>query len=474
MNPVVTIANKRDGKELSRAEIAHFIHGFATHKIPEYQMAALAMAIYLQGMSTEETAALTDEMLASGVVMRWHDDGRPVVDKHSTGGIGDKTSLILAPLLACCDLRVPMLSGRGLGATGGTLDKLEAIPGYRTNLDRDAIHAVVKQVGCVITGASAEFAPADRRLYALRDVTATVPSIPLITASIMSKKLAEGLGALVLDVKWGSGAFMKTAEQARRLAYSLVDTGLRMDVKTVAVVTDMNQPLGKLAGNALEVNESLAVLEGAGLDGSGPSDLWTVTEELAAELLLATGRAATRQGAVEILRGHITSGRARDRFERMVRAQGGDLHQPRAIAPGAEIASEHSGYVSSINTEALGLAIIELGGGRKVMTDQLDHSTGLEMLVRLGDRVERGQPLVKLYAHDSQREHAERLVRRAIQLAEHAEPPPALILQRIPARVGDELRLDAAHDQGQSSSGVAGSGPTTNAARETIARGEMS
>lgn len=447
MNPVVTIAKKRDGHELSREELAHFIHGFSTHKIPEYQMAALAMAIYLQGMTTAETAALTDEMLASGTVMRWHDDGRPVVDKHSTGGIGDKTSLILAPLLACCDLRVPMLSGRGLGATGGTLDKLEAIPGYRTDLDREAIHQVVQRVGCVITGASAEFAPADRRLYALRDVTATVPSIPLITASIMSKKLAEGLSALVLDVKWGSGAFMKTAEQARRLAHSLVETGLRMNVKTVAVITDMNQPLGRLAGNALEVNESLAVLEGAGLDGHGPSDLWQVTEELAVEALLVTGRAATREAGIELLRGHIRSGRARERFAQMVHAQGGQLDKPLPLAPVSEVTALRAGFVTSINTEELGLAIIELGGGRKVMTDPLDHSTGIEMLVRLGDRVERGQPLVRLYAREQHREHVENMVQRAIQLGDAAEPVPPLILQRLPANVGDELRLDPAHER---------------------------
>ncbi|WP_425617818.1 thymidine phosphorylase [Anatilimnocola sp. NA78] len=426
MNPVVTIANKRDGNELSRAEIAHFIHGFAAGSIPDYQMAALAMAIYLQGMTTEETAALTDEMLASGNVMRWQDDGRPVVDKHSTGGIGDKTSLVLAPLLACCDLRVPMLSGRGLGATGGTLDKLEAIPGYRTNLSREEIHEIVKRVGCVITGASQEFAPADRKLYALRDVTATVPSIPLITASIMSKKLAEGLDALVLDVKWGSGAFMKTAEDARRLAHSLVNTGQRMGVKTVGVVTDMNQPLGRLSGNALEVNESIDVLE-----GRSAAELWQVTEELAIELLLVTRRSDTREAAAKILRGHIDSGRARERFSQMVYAQGGDLDQQRPLAPTSEVLSEHAGYVTAMNTEELGLAIIELGGGRKVMSDKLDFSTGLEMLVRLGDRIERGQPLVKLYAHDGQKEHASRMIQRAIRIEESPPMSLPLIVQRI-------------------------------------------
>ncbi|WP_254513965.1 thymidine phosphorylase [Anatilimnocola floriformis] len=413
MNPVVTIAKKRDGRELSRAEIADFIGGFATEKIPDYQMAALAMAIYLRGMTTAETAALTDEMLGSGRVLQWQDDGRPVVDKHSTGGVGDKTSLILAPLLACCELRVPMLSGRGLGATGGTLDKLEAIPGYRTNLDTDEIGTLVNSIGCVITGASQELAPADRKLYALRDVTATVPSIPLITASIMSKKLAEGLNSLVLDVKWGSGAFMKSAADARALANSLVSTGERMNVKTVAHVTDMNQPLGRMCGNALEVNESLDCLV-----GKGPADLWEVTELLAVELLLLTQRAPDAAAAKEILKGHITSGRALAKFAEMVAAQGGDLDAPRPLAPTAEVLSERVGKIRSIDTEQLGLAIIELKGGRKVLSDKVDFSTGLEMLVRLGERVERGQPLVKLFAHPQQREVAERLIREAIAVAE--------------------------------------------------------
>lgn len=413
MNPVVTIAKKRDDQELSREEIAEFIRGFAGGNIPDYQMSALAMAIYLRGMTTAETAALTDEMLASGQVLQWPTDGRPVVDKHSTGGVGDKTSLILAPLLACCDLRVPMLSGRGLGATGGTLDKLEAIPGYRTNLGMQEISDVVDRVGCVITGASQELAPADRKLYALRDVTATVPSIPLITASIMSKKLAEGLNALVLDVKWGSGAFMKTADRARALANSLVSTGERMNVKTVAHVTDMNQPLGRMCGNALEVNESLDTLQ-----GKGPADLWQVTELLAVELLLLTGKATSFSDGTKIVHDHITSGRALAKFAEMVRAQGGDLDAPRPLAPTSEVVSQRAGRITTIDTEQLGLAIIELGGGRKVLSDKIDFSTGLEMLVRLGDKIDRDQPLVRLYAHERNRELASKMILAAIQISD--------------------------------------------------------
>ncbi|HYO24074.1 MAG TPA: thymidine phosphorylase, partial [Lacipirellulaceae bacterium] len=288
MNPVWLIAKKRDGEELSDHEIAQFISGYARGDIPDYQMSAMAMAIYLRGMSTAETASLTDHMLASGARFTWPDDGVPRVDKHSTGGIGDKVSLPLAAMLACCGLQVPMISGRGLGATGGTLDKLEAIPGFRTDLSMEEFRDVCQRVGCVISGATADLVPADRKLYALRDVTATVPSIPLITASIMSKKLAEGLDALVLDVKWGSGAFMKTADQARELARSLVATGQRMGVATTALVTDMNQPLGRMAGNALEVNESYAALQ-----GEGPADLMEATYALGAELLVSTGRAGS-------------------------------------------------------------------------------------------------------------------------------------------------------------------------------------
>jgi pyrimidine-nucleoside phosphorylase len=407
---------------LSREDIGAFVQGFARGEIPDYQMAALAMAIYCRGMTAEETAALTDAMLASGQRL----PSRPRVDKHSTGGIGDKTSLILAPLLACCGLTVPMISGRGLGTTGGTLDKLESIPGFRTNLSLAEIHELTERVGCVITGASDEIAPADKKLYALRDVTATVPSIPLITASIMSKKLAESLDALVLDVKFGSGAFMKSLDQARALARSLVDTGKRMGVKTTALLTHMHQPLGRMAGNLVEVHEALAALE-----GRSPPDLWECTRELAAELLLLTYRTATREDARAMLDEQIASGRARDKFREMVAAQGGDLDQLPPLAASSDIVCDADGHILSINTELLGIVIIELGGGRKVMTDPIDHAAGLEMLVRIGDRVTAGQPVIRVFGCGERVEHVRGLLAAAITLSDQPVPPLPLIVDRV-------------------------------------------
>lgn len=423
MLPASLIAAKRDCQELNDEEIAFFVQGYASGSIPDYQMSAMAMAIYLNGMSLREVATLTSEMLRSGTQLKWPDDGIPRVDKHSTGGIGDKTSLILAPLLAECGVQVPMLSGRGLGATGGTLDKLEAIPGFRTDLSLDEITRLTQTVGCIITGASSELAPADRKLYALRDVTATVPSIPLITGSIMSKKLAASLDALVLDVKFGSGAFMKTREQATELAHSLVNAGNRMGVRTTALLTDMNQPLGRMCGNAVEVHESVDVLK-----GGGPEDVRLLTIELSAELLVSAGvdgsMEAARQRCAELL----DNGSAFDRWCHMVRAQGGDPDTVLAVAPASELTAARAGVVSSIDTEALGLAIIELGGGRRQMGDEIDHSVGLEILVRLGDVVSAGTPLVRVFS-----EHPEVVtaaIRKAITVKDvgHA---PQLIAGRL-------------------------------------------
>jgi pyrimidine-nucleoside phosphorylase len=426
LTPTAIIARKRDGDALSGEQIATFVNSFSAGLVADYQMAALAMAIYLQGMTTEETAALTQAMLQSGTTLTWPADGPPIVDKHSTGGVGDKVSLVLAPLLACCGLWVPMISGRGLGPTGGTLDKLESIPGFRTDLTNDEIQANVAKVGCVITGASAHIAPADKKLYALRDVTATVASIPLITASIMSKKLAEGLTALVLDVKFGSGAFMKTREQARTLALSLTQTGAKMGVATSAQITDMNQPLGRMIGNSLEVNESLDALR-----GNGPSDLVELTISLGAELLVAVGSADSHDTASSTLEQHLRSGRASDKFCEMVIAQGGDLHAAREIAPVTEIQAPRRGYVSRIGSETLGQVLIELGGGRKVMTDTIDHAVGLEMLVKLGDAIEVGQPWVRIFAHKRSLAVCRPLVESSITIDEEQPPPSPLIVERV-------------------------------------------
>ena len=423
MLPASLIAAKRDHHELSDEEIGFFIQGFATGSIPEYQMSAMAMAIFLNGMTPREIAALTYEMLHSGTQLAWPKDGFQRVDKHSTGGIGDKTSLILAPLLAECGLQNPMLSGRGLGATGGTLDKLEAIPGFRTNLSLDEITRLTQSVGCVITGASAELAPADRKLYALRDVTATVPSIPLITGSIMSKKLAESLDALVLDVKFGSGAFMKTREQATLLAHSLVTTGERMGVRTTALLTDMNQPLGRMCGNAVEVMESVDVLK-----GGGPSDVRLLTIELCAELLISTGVDRTLPEARRRGETLLDNGSAFERYCRMITAQGGDPDAVLPVAPATAFVSDEDGIISAIDTEALGLAIISLGGGRRKMGDPIDHSVGLEMLIRIGDRVAKGTPLVRIFSRSP--EQVTSVIRNAIQIRETGSRRD-LVVERI-------------------------------------------
>jgi pyrimidine-nucleoside phosphorylase len=426
LNPVLVIQKKRDGGRLAHDEIAAFIGGFVRGEIADYQMAALAMAIFLRGMDADETASLTEVMLRSGVTLARSHNAAQRVDKHSTGGIGDKISLVLAPLLACSGLHVPMLSGRGLGPTGGTLDKLEAIPGFRTHLSAEEICDVVQRVGCVITGQTADLVPADKKLYALRDVTATVPSLPLITASIMSKKLAEDLDALVLDVKWGSGAFMKTRDDARRLAESLLAVGRRMGLAVTALVTDMNQPLGRMAGNAVEVRESIETLA-----GRGPADIVELSLALGAELLTMTAKAATLEEATTQLREHLASGRGLEKFREMVRAQGGDPDAPLPVAPADEWNAPRAGYLAAIDCEKIGYAVIALGGGRKHLADRIDPSVGLEMLVRLGDPVAAGQPLVRLFANQRGLQEARTLVTQAIHIAD--EPPQhlPLIAERI-------------------------------------------
>lgn len=424
-NPVEIIRKKRDGLELGPLEIDQIIGGYVRGEVPDYQMSALAMAIYFQGMDRIETTELTRQMLLSGTVLRWS-KGRPLVDKHSTGGVGDKVSLVLAPLLTCCGLRVPMISGRGLGATGGTLDKLEAIPGFRTNLSIAELTDVCDRVGCVITGATGELAPADKKLYALRDVTATVASIPLITASIMSKKLAEGLDALVLDIKWGSGAFMKKLDDARRLAQSLVGVGNDLGLKTTALLTDMNQPLGRMVGHVVEVQESIAALK-----GEGPADLQELTLALGAELLVTIGIEQNRTAATTRLLQLVSSGQALDKFRQMIVAQGGNPDATLPVAPASTVDAARAGYVTTIDAEALGRAVAALGGGRQKLGDTLDLSVGLEMLVRIGDHVDAGQPLVRLLANDRGRDEATSLITSAIKIGDQRPTDPALIVERI-------------------------------------------
>ncbi len=426
MNITQLIAKKRDGGELSAGEIGQLIGGYVGGSVPDYQMAAWAMSVFLRGMTDAETAALTDSMLRSGETLTWPDSMSPRVDKHSTGGIGDKVSLPLAPLLACSGVCVPMLSGRGLGPTGGTLDKLEAIPGFRTNLSLNEIRRQTESVGCVITGTTPELVPADRKLYALRDVTATVPSIPLITASIMSKKLAEGLQSLVLDVKFGSGAFMKSLEQARELAKNMVAVGRRMGVVTTALLTDMNQPLGRMAGNAVEVAESLDVLR-----GDGPPDVRELTLKLATDLLVSAGIENTRDEARRRLIRQLDSGRAFEKFEQMVTGQGGRLAELRPIAVATELNCDREGFVAAVDTESLGWAIIDLGGGRRRLTDRIDPSVGLEMLVRLGDPVVAGQPWLRVFASSAKLADVCDRLQAALTIGDSAITPPSLIAERI-------------------------------------------
>jgi pyrimidine-nucleoside phosphorylase len=422
MNPVELITLKRNGEELSDKQLQSLLEGFVAGRVPDYQMSAFAMAVYFQGMSERETISLTRLMLDSGVSLDWS-SGPAVVDKHSTGGVGDKVSLVLAPLLAACGVRVPMISGRGLGPTGGTLDKLESIPGFRTDYSIAELQHVVNSVGCVITGATHDLVPADRKLYALRDVTATVPSIPLITASILSKKLAESLDALVLDVKYGSGAFMQSAEQAQDLARTLVRVGNHFGVSTTAYITNMNQPLGAMCGNALEVAESIECLQ-----GGGPADLRELTLTLAKNLVEQTQQDVDPASVLD-------SGQGFEKFNAMVVAQGGDALAALEIAKQQEVVeAASSGFVAAIDTQAIGRAVIELGGGRKQLNDAVDHSVGIEMLVKIGDSIERGQPLARVYQRASPTTHestSSTMIEQAIRISEEQPQVECLVNQII-------------------------------------------
>jgi pyrimidine-nucleoside phosphorylase len=425
MNVAQIIAAKRDGKILDDADISRLVAGYSDHSVPDYQMSAFAMAVYFQGMTTHETAVFTRCMVDSGERLEWPSD-ITVVDKHSTGGIGDKVSIALAPLLACCGVKVPKISGRGLGVTGGTLDKMESITGYRTDLEIDEFRSIVKKNGCSIASASKNLAPADKRLYALRDVTGTVPSPPLITASILSKKFAEGLDSLILDIKWGSGAFMKTVEQARQLADLMVHVGNDMGVKTSALITDMNQPLGNMIGNSVEINEAIDVLRGV-----GPADVTQVVLSLASRLLVQSKIHINLTDSKNKLHQLIESGKAYNKLAAMVESHGGDLHAERAVAKKTPLHLTQSGFVEKVHAQQLGLAIIEMGGGRKQIGDPINHSIGIEFLVRIGDQVEPDKPIANIFCDTSASDHAAELVESSITLCSEPVDSPQLIVEAI-------------------------------------------
>jgi thymidine phosphorylase len=434
MLPQEIIAKKRDGGRLSPEEIRFMVEGLTTEMISEGQVAAFAMAVFFRGMETDERVALTEAMRDSGTVLAWDLPG-PVVDKHSTGGVGDNVSLMLAPALAACGAYVPMISGRGLGHTGGTLDKFDAIPGYRTQPDAETFRLVVAEVGCAIIGQTADIAPADRRFYAIRDVTATVESIDLITASILSKKLAAGLDALILDVKCGSGAFMATLENARALADSLVSAANGAGCRTRALITDMHQPLASAAGNAVEMRNAARFLTGEEVDGR----LWDVTVALGGELVALCGLAADPEQGAARMREAFGSGAAAERFDRMVAALGGpkdflrDHERHLRRAPVMDDApAGASGLVVEIDTRMLGLAVVELGGGRRHASHAIDHSVGLEGLLGLGAAVEPDTPLARIHAATPEAlEAARRRIAAAYVIGDAPAEETPLILERV-------------------------------------------
>jgi pyrimidine-nucleoside phosphorylase len=432
MRAVDLIRKKRDGAELTAEEIRQLVEGAARGTVPDYQLAAWLMAVVCRGMTHAETAALTEAMLRSGQMMNFTDLPAAKVDKHSTGGVGDKTSLVVAPIVAAAGLYVPMISGRGLGHTGGTLDKLESIPGFRVDLPLAEFRQALATCGCVLAGQTPEIAPADKRLYALRDVTATVESPALICASIMSKKLAEGIDALVLDVKTGDGAFMKKEEAAVALAELLVETGKRMGKKTVALITDMDQPLGRKIGNALEVEECLEVFA-----GGGPEDLRTLCFELSAWMLLLGGRVAAIEQGRRLAQEMIASGRARDTFRRAVVQQGGDervVDEPRRL-PGARNAnslrSEQSGFLAQIRCEQVGVAGVILGGGRERKDDAIDPAVGIVLEKKVGDAVKSGEVLCTVH-YNAETRLAEALSLLHESFVIHPQAPPrAPLIRRV-------------------------------------------
>ena len=428
MRLVDLIRKKRDGKELSTEEINFVVRGYTAGELPDYQISAWLMAVLLKGMTRAETAALTHAMLHSGETLEWSDFPQKKVDKHSTGGVGDKTSLILAPIVAAGGLLVPMISGRGLGHTGGTLDKLEAIPGFNVNLSAAQMREVLKKCGACMIGQTASIVPADKKMYALRDVTGTVESPALICASIMSKKLAEGIDALVLDVKIGSGAFMKQEPDAVHLAELMVETGERMGKKMAALITDMDQPLGLAVGNALEVVECVEVLR-----GGGPRDLLDLSLELSAWMFYLGGRSRSVDEGRELAAQLIANGKALENFRQMVGLQGGDVRaiDDISLLPAArhrlDVVSRNAGHITGIDSERIGIASLVLGGGRSTKEDVINPAVGIMIHKKTGEKVSAGEPLCTLYYDSSaQLEESRGLAESAYQVS------PAPLLKKRP------------------------------------------
>jgi pyrimidine-nucleoside phosphorylase len=433
MRAVDILRKKRDAGELSREEIEFIVQGAARNTIPDYQLSAWLMAVVLRGMTAAELAALTEAMLHSGEVIDFSTLAGAKVDKHSTGGVGDKTSLVIAPVVAAGGLRVPMISGRGLGHTGGTLDKLEAIPGFNVNLSLREFRGVLEACGCALIGQTPEIAPADKKLYALRDVTATVESPYLICASIMSKKMAEGIDALVLDVKTGDGAFMKNEGDAEQLARLMVETGTRMGKKVVALITGMDEPLGRKVGNALEVEECVEILNGA-----GPADLRELSDELSAWMFVLGGRTKTLKEGRALAREMIATGRARDTFREVIRLQGGDpkiVDDPGRLPRAGHttgVTAKQAGYVAAIRCEQVGVASMMLGGGREKKEDAVDPAVGLTIEKKIGNAVKAGETIVTVhYNKDARVADAVALLEKSFEIGDRAMAPLPLVRKII-------------------------------------------
>lgn len=432
--PQLVIARKRDGQALSAEEIGAFVRGATDGSWADYQLSAMLMAIFTRGMSTKETVALTEAMMRSGVIADLSSVKAPKVDKHSTGGVGDKISIHLAPMVAACGVAVPMISGRGLGHTGGTLDKLEAIRGFRVGLSLEEYRERVERVGCALIGQTQDLAPADKKLYALRDVTATVECLPLICASIMCKKLAEGIDALVLDVKFGGGAFMKKKADARALAQAMVDIGNAMGKPTRALLTAMDQPLGRAVGNALEVAESVACLK-----AEGPADVMEVTYALGAEMLCLAKVAKDANEGETRLREVVANGAALAKFREIVTAQGGNARvcdEPVAVMKPArlrgEVRATAGGIVQSVDAMTVALAALRLGVGRVRAEDAIDHAVGFDALVKIGERVAAGGLLAVVHANDEAKlAEAQAAITQAVVIGEEAVAPVPLVAERV-------------------------------------------